>query len=119
MGKQPRPDDPAFDGPRVVVRFREGVRFIVGPDLEDQLEQAGIGPWKKLTDEFSGLTLSPVFTLLSREQMRELTRRAVKLDPTYKPADFSLFFYVDAPPETDLEALVRTCLLYTSDAADE
>ena len=109
-----KPVDATFDRPRVVVRFRESVRFSVGPALEEQIEQSGIGPWKKLTAEFPDLRLSPVFTFLSREELQDLTHRAVEVDPTYRPADFSLFFFVDAPPETDLVALVRTLLSWNS-----
>ncbi len=38
----------------------------------------------------------------------------MEMDPTYKPADFGTFYYVDAPPETDLVALVTTLLRWNS-----
>jgi hypothetical protein len=57
-----------------------------------------------LTEEFPGLKLRPVFTHLKGSDLQELTRRAMEMemDPTYKPANFSAFYYIDAPPETDL-----------------
>ncbi len=36
------------------------------------------------------------------------------MDLTYKPADFNAFYYVDAPPHTDLVALVKTLLRWNS-----
>lgn len=107
-------DNAKFDRPRVVIRFREGVRLADRPDLEDQIERTGIGPWKKLTGEFHGLKLSPVFTRSNGSTLQDLTRRAIEMDPTYKPADFNAFYYVDAPPETDLVALVKALLHWNS-----
>lgn len=100
--------------PTVVVRFREGVRLSDREDLGDQIEQMGIGPWKKLVQDFPGLTLGPVFTHLTRDDLQKLSRRATETDPTYKPADVGAFFYLHGPPETDLVALVKTLLCWNS-----
>ncbi|WP_083340325.1 S8 family peptidase [Nitrosomonas communis] len=107
-------NDAMFDRPRVVIRFRDGIQLADRPDLEDQIEHTGIGPWKKLTEEFPGLKLSPVFTHFKGSDLQELTRRAMEMDPTYKPTNFSAFYYIDAPPETDLVALVKTLLRWNS-----
>ena len=118
MEKQDKPrdktTDTAFERPRVVIRFHEGLRLSDQSDLENYIEQKGIGPWKKLSQEFPGLKLSPVFTYLKRGDLQELTRRAMKMDPTYKPAEFDAFVYVDASPETDLVTLVKTLLSWNS-----
>lgn len=112
--RKDKSNDTTFDRPRVVIRFREGVHLADRPDLEVQIEHTGIGPWKKLIADFPGLKLSPVFTLLNRGDLQELTHRAMAMDPKYKPADFSAFYYVDAPPDTDLVALVKTLLRWNS-----
>jgi hypothetical protein len=118
MEKQDKPrdktNDTAFERPRVVIRFREGLRLSDQSDLGDYIEQKGIGPWKKLSQEFPGLKLSPVFTYLKHGDLEELTRRAMEMDPNYEPADFAAFVYVDATPETDLIALVKTLLSWNS-----
>jgi serine protease len=66
MEEEREPEDetpePKFDRPRVVVRFREGVRLANEPDLGDLIECIGTGPWKQLINEFPGVTLNPVFT---------------------------------------------------------
>ncbi len=103
-----------FERPRVVVRFREGVRLADSPAPEDQIERAGIGPWNKLTEQFPRLTLTPVYPEVTRHALADLTRRAMDSDPTYRPADFGSFYYVGAPPETDLVALVRALLHWNS-----
>lgn len=102
-----------FERPRVVVRFREGIRLSDRSALEAQIEQLGIGPWKKLIQEFPDLKLSPVFTQ-KRDALQALARRATEMDPTYKPADFDTFYYIDSPPETDLIDLVKTLLRWNS-----
>ena len=100
--------------PRVVVRFRDGVRLPERADIGEQIEKMGVGPWHKLEAEFPGLKLSPVFTQLKGGELQELLRRAMNSDSTYKPADFGVFYYVDAPPETDLVALVKALLRWNS-----
>lgn len=112
--KRDKTFETAFERPRVVIRFREGVRLSDQWDLGDQIEEMGVGPWKKLVQEFPGLKPSPVFTYLKRDDTQELSRRAMEMDPTYKPADFEAFYYIDAPPETDLVALVKSLLRWNS-----
>jgi serine protease len=107
-------NDVAFDRPRIVIRFREDVRLADRPDLGDQIEQTGIGPWKRLVEQFPGLKLSSVFTYRKRDDFHAMTSRAMEMDPIYKPADFSAFYYVDAPPETDFVALVKMLLSWNS-----
>jgi serine protease len=107
-------DDVMFERPRVVVRFREGIRLPAEPNPEIHIERLGVGPWRKLTQDFPDLKLTPVFTYYHRDELSELTNRAAEMDPTYQPADLSVFYYVDAPPGTDLVALVRTLLGWES-----
>jgi serine protease len=117
MKKQQTPIGTAsasFERPRVVVRFREGVRLGDPVDLERSPQNMDVGPWDRLAGQFPGLQLSPVFTHLKESDLQELTRRAMEMDPTYKPADFDTFYYVDAPPDTDLVALVKAFLTWNS-----
>ena len=104
----------SFERARVVVRFREGVRLSGRPDTGDEIERAGIGPWASLTNEFPGLVLSPVFGPAVEDQLSSLQARAAELDPTYRAPDFGAFFYIDAPPETDLVALLKSLLAWNS-----
>jgi serine protease len=113
MSGYERSEGSSFERARVVVRFREGVRLSGRPDPAEEIEQAGLGPWTRLTDEFPGLTLSPVFDT-NQEQLQGLQARAAEADPTYKAPDFGAFFYIDAPPETDLVALVKNLLTWRS-----
>ncbi len=103
-----------FDPPRVVVRFRRGFELSDGKDLGDQIEKMGIGPWKKLESTFPDLKLTPVFTFLKPDELNKLIRQAIETDPTYKPADFDSFYYIDGPPDTDLTALAKTLLSWNS-----
>ncbi|MBW4671278.1 MAG: S8 family serine peptidase [Cyanomargarita calcarea GSE-NOS-MK-12-04C] len=107
-------NDVMFERPRVVVQFRKGVQLPVEANPENYIERLGVGPWQKLTQQFPDLKMSPVFTNIKPDALRELANRAAEMDPTYKPADFSIFYYIDAPPGTDLVALVKTLLRWQS-----
>ncbi len=104
----------AYERPRVVVRFRDGIRLSDQSDIGEQIEKLGIGPWKELVRKFPDLKPSPVFTHNNRTGLQKLIVRAKESDPKYRPADFGTFFYLDAPPETDLVALVKTLLNWRS-----
>ncbi len=116
MSKSTRPDAldnyTAIERPRVVVRFREGVRLPSEPEMH--IEKMQVGPWGKLTQEFPNLHLSPVFTTPKSESHDAMLRRAQESDPAYKPADFSTFYYVDSPVGTDLIALAKSLLTWHS-----
>ncbi len=103
-----------LEPPRVVVRFRDTVKLADAPDPAGEVERSGIGPWDRLSREFHGLTLTPLLSAAGRSQAPELARRAMDRDPNYRPADFSSFFHVDAPPGTDLVALARELLSWQS-----
>ena len=95
---------------RVVVRFREGVQIPEAGRPEDHLEKLGIGPWRKLLKQFPGLKLTPAIMVMKRAQLAELVQKAARMDPTYKPVDFSVFYNVEAPLDTDLTALAKAFL---------
>lgn len=89
--------------PRVVVRFVETAQ-VPGHSAARQAS----GPARLSLGSFPDLALTPVF---GTSQVRSAAAaRAKSLDPTYKPVDFGVFQYVDAPPGTDLRALVQALL---------
>jgi serine protease len=92
-------------GPRVVVKFRAGLGLTADSLVEGRLAREDLGPWQELTASVPGIRLRAVFEFESID-FQSLIRRATELDPTYQPADFSSYYYVDAPPATDLKALV-------------
>jgi len=118
MSKQTKPrgktSEKTFEHPKVVVRFRKGFNFSDQQDPADQIEQMGIGPWKELMVNFPNLKLSPVFTSDEHGDLKELSGRAMEMDLKYKPVDFDAFYYIVAPPQTDLVALVKTLLHWNS-----
>jgi serine protease len=114
QGVKGKIENVSFNNPKVVVRFREGVRL---PEAspEEQIDCLGIGSWKDLSRDFPGVrNITPVFTALKPDQLRELTIRAQESDPSYKPADFQAFYQIDAAPGTDLVALAKTLLRWNS-----
>lgn len=92
------------NGPKVVVRFRAGLNLTPKSIVDGELVREDVGPWRELIAAFPGIRLRAVFEFESIE-LQKLIRRATELDPTYQPADFSSYYFVDAPHETDLRAL--------------
>lgn len=108
-----RDDKKYYEPAKVVIRFREGIN-LKGPNLERQIDQQGIGQWEKLVQDFPNLKLSPVFQEPVHDIINNLNKRAVENDPTYRPIDFSVFYYIDAPSGTDLVSLVKVLLRWNS-----
>ncbi len=102
-----------FDIQRVVVRFHEGIRLPNEPNPEKYIDKFGIGPWEKLTQEFPNLKLIPVFRT-DNNGLNSLIKKAFEMDSTYKPVDFSVFYYIDAPPGTNLIDLIKRLLRWNS-----
>lgn len=106
-------DEPSDAIPR---RSRVGVRLkrpLEDSDqsLVDRLRRhLGERDWDELQLSFPNLIWSPTFSYFTEEQIAALQQRAVENDPTYVPVDFSLFYSIDAPSQTDLVRLVRTLL---------
>jgi hypothetical protein len=82
------------DSARVVVRFRSGLRIPVDSD-DDEIERAGIGPWIELKQKFPSIRLRPVFTDWTDDEIARKVAEAKKLDPTYQPADFNAYWFID------------------------
>ncbi|HEV2756491.1 MAG TPA: S8 family serine peptidase [Actinomycetota bacterium] len=98
---------PFSDRPVVVVKFADDVGLRDVEPAGDELERARIAPWADLSERYPGITLHPMLGEMSRDDVQKLVDRAVRNDPTYKPPNFFNFYYVDAPPEADLDALAR------------
>ena len=93
--------------PFVVVKFKDYVEIPYEDGVEKYLQEYKIGPWKRLEEEFPGITLRRLFTSLEPNKIREILDRAVELDRTYSPPNFFTYFSIDAPPETNLDALAK------------
>ena len=108
-----RGDGPS-ERPHVVVKFRESAKLPYRDGVEVDLEKHRVGPWGQLAARFPGSSLRRMFTSLEPKAINELVDRAVRTDPTYRPAHLLGYFYVDAPPDADLEALAKTLSAWPS-----
>ena len=50
---------------------------------QSEIERLGVGPWEHLAAEFKGITLAPLFTSRTPEQINALIERARATDRTY------------------------------------
>ena len=105
--KRPVPANRTAEPPRVVVKFRDDLKIPYEDGIEKKLEQLQAGPWNRLAKRFPRVSLRRMFTAQKPEQIQALVARAAELDPTYRPADLLKFFWLESPPETDLDGLAR------------
>jgi hypothetical protein len=73
--------------PRVIVKFREHIQLQYGQRAAAEFERRGIGPWQRPAAEFKGISIEPLFPSKKRSDIGGLVRRAVAVDPTYRPPD--------------------------------
>jgi serine protease len=73
---------------RIVVLFDDDVDLTGQGTLAAQVDSATGGGWRKLTEAYSGLRIQPLFADMERSSVDRLVKRAVELDPTYRPANF-------------------------------
>ncbi|HEX8113038.1 MAG TPA: S8 family peptidase [Kofleriaceae bacterium] len=92
---------------RVIVKFRDFVELPYDESAEQQLTRLNIGPWDRITAAVPGARLTPLFTTVSPEQIRELVGRAVQLDRCYRPPNFLTYFAVEYPAGADPEQLAK------------
>jgi hypothetical protein len=92
---------------RVIVKFRDDVGLPYDKTASSEIEARGIGPWKKLTEEFEGLTLDPLYASVPAGRISELVGRATSLDPTYRPPNFLTKFAITVAGNANLDTLAR------------
>ena len=98
---------PGYYRPRVIVKFRDHIRLPYNHKAGSQIEEFGLGSWKKLTEQFKGISIGPLFTSKKPEEIRELVKRGKEMDPTYRPPDFLTYFAVNLSSEVEAEEVVK------------
>ena len=93
--------------PRVVVKFRDYVELPYQDGVEAYFEKLRIGPWERIAKEFPGATMRRMYTAVDPAKIKELVRRAVEADQTYRPPNFLTYFVVDCPTGADPQALAK------------
>jgi hypothetical protein len=66
--------------------------------VEDLIRKAQSGSGNAKRD--AQFNVLPLITSLTPEKLSEMVQRAIELDPTYEPADFSAWFQVQFPEST-------------------
>jgi serine protease len=98
---------PFSDRAVVVVKFVDDLALRDVDPQGEVLARSQVAPWPDLLERYPGLSLQPMLGEEDQARVQNLVEMAVRNDPTYKPPTFANFFYVEAPPETDLDALAR------------
>lgn len=121
VGKRPstkldkrKPSRDNSEHPHVVVKFNDQVQLPYEDGVEKRIEELKVGAWRRLEKEFPGISLRRLSVAVKPDAMRELTARAAELDPSYRPVNLASYFYVDAPPDTNLDALARALRAWPS-----
>jgi serine protease len=103
---KPIEEDPNYL-PRIVVKFRDGVIKTYEDEAERQLEEAKIGWWGELQQQYPGITLRRLYTSLAPQELEVLMKRAQEGNPDYRPPNLLTFFALNVPPDRDPEALLK------------
>ena len=72
--------------------------------------------WEDLKKIIPDLTLQPLFTVIPLKDIELLVAKAIKTDPTYKPVDFSRYFYMPVTGEFNIQLLFTKTLQLVFDA---
>lgn len=102
----PREKAPEYS-PRVVVKFQDGIELPYDERVEANLENLKVGPWRKLKEQFPGITIRRMFNSVKPERIKELVDEAVRRDATYRPPNFLTYFVIDCPPDINIDELVK------------
>jgi hypothetical protein len=100
--------------PRVVVKFHDYVELPYEDGVEKHIEKLSVGPWRKLLDEFPGLTFKRLYTSLDSNEIQKLVDRATELDSTYSPPNLLTYFTIDVPPSSEPKSLADALLSWQS-----
>ena len=91
----------------VVVRFSDRVDIPYEDDIQLRAAELKLGPWDRLEERYGPLALKRLIAGLEPAQITALQRKAMAIDPTYRPARFTSFFYLEGQADTDLDGVVR------------
>jgi len=92
---------------RVVIKFKDHIR-LPRENAARVAESLGAGPWSELAAQFPGITLAPLFSVKQPDQLRILAERAQAFDAAARAPNLNVYFVVDPPRGTDVEALAAT-----------
>ncbi len=105
-GAHLRQEVPGYS-PRVVVKFRDRIGLPYDDRVADNLERREIGPWRRLAEQFPGISMRRLVSAIEPEEIRQLVARAVRQNPSYRPPDFFSYFVIDVPVDVNVEGLVE------------
>lgn len=111
--RQKKKDEVGYH-PRVVVKFHDYVELPYEDGVEKHIEKLSVGPWRKLLEEFPGLTFKRLYTSLDSNEIKKLVDRATEIDQTYKSPNLLTYFTIDVPPGFEPKALADALLSWHS-----
>lgn len=91
----------------IVVKFHDYIDLPYEDDIGDEIETRGVGAWRDIESEFSGVTIQRLFTETTPDEIHHLVERAKKQDATYRPPNFLTYFSIDCPGNHDSLELLR------------
>ncbi|HYO76800.1 MAG TPA: S8 family serine peptidase, partial [Thermoanaerobaculia bacterium] len=91
---------------RVVVKMRSGVSIPDDVDVASFLVAKNILPLAHLGERFAEVRMERAISTPSL-QLDALQQKAMRLDPTYRPANLLSYVYVDVPPGSDPDEVAR------------
>ncbi|MBL8220431.1 MAG: S8 family serine peptidase [Bryobacterales bacterium] len=102
----PAPARPGYT-PRVAVKFLDNLQLPYEDNLNDRLDEMGIGSWKELTKRFPGISMRRMYTSVKPEELQRLITTASRRDPTYKPRNLLNYFVIDCSGDVNPDELAK------------
>jgi serine protease len=102
------PDILKNEAPYIVVRFRPELKFNYEELPEKQLLKYNFSGWEDLRKKFDGARMVPHFTAAKPDRLREMLKKAVETDQTYKPAPLFSYFRIEHKDPFQLLEMEKT-----------
>lgn len=107
-----------IDSPQL--QFRIVIKIVSGKEnscdetipIPEYLITNRILPWKKLSRQFPGISITRLFTSVKATKIQSFIKKARKNEPQYQPPDFFSYFVITCPGQPDAKQLEETLLGY-------
>jgi serine protease len=85
---------------QIVVQFHDGINLPYGYEVSRLIKDYKVGPWEQLAKKYPGITISPLYSSIKPEKLKQLIAKAKQMDPTYKEGNFFQCFTISCPAES-------------------
>ncbi|PEC65026.1 S8 family peptidase [Bacillus toyonensis] len=90
--------------PRIVIKFHDKINIPYQDNAHEYIDEQDMGPWKKLVDNFPGITIDRYFTTIEPSKLQQLIQ---EIPPNNNPTNFMTYFVITCPLNINPEDLAK------------